>query len=234
MAKSLVIIPTYNEIENITNIINEILSFERAIDILIVDDNSPDGTGAEADRLGTIHPQVNVLHRPAKMGLGKAYIDGFKWGLEKNYEYLCEMDADFSHNPKDLFRLLDHMHCCDVCIGSRYIENAGVINWPIWREILSKSASFFVRVVTGMPVHDTTAGFKCFKNTVLRSISLDSIHSDGYSFQIEMHYKTWKKGFKLFEIPIIFADRYAGKSKISRRIVIEAFLIVWKLRWLKK
>jgi dolichol-phosphate mannosyltransferase len=234
MGKPLVIIPTYNEIENITNIIREILSFEREIDILIVDDNSPDGTGQEADRLATIHPQVNVLHRPAKMGLGKAYIDGFKWGLERNYEYLCEMDADFSHNPKDLFRLIDHMGRCDVCVGSRYIENAGVINWPIWREILSKSASFFVRVVTGMPVYDTTAGFKCFKNTVLRSISLDSIHSDGYSFQIEMHYKAWKAGFKILEIPIIFADRYAGRSKISRRIVIEAFFIVWKLRWLKK
>jgi len=234
MAKSLVIIPTYNEIENITNLIHEILSFEREIDILIVDDNSPDGTGEEADRLATLHRQVNVLHRPAKMGLGKAYIDGFKWGLARNYDYLCEMDADFSHNPKDLFRLIDHMHSCDVCVGSRYIENAGVINWPIWREILSKSASFFVRFVTGMPVCDTTAGFKCFKSAVLRSICLDGIHSDGYSFQIEMHYKAWKAGFQILEIPIIFADRYAGRSKISKKIIFEAFFIVWKLRWLKK
>ena len=229
MKKSLVVIPTYNEIENIAKITEKVLSLNRGIDILIVDDNSPDGTGDEADKLASMHEEINVIHRPCKLGMGRAYVDGFKWATEKGYEYIFEMDADFSHNPKDLCRLLDNMDGCDLCIGSRYVPDAGVVNWPVWRELLSRYASIYVRIITRMPILDTTGGFKCYRSEVLEKIDLDDIHSEGYAFQIEMHYKTWKNGFKMKEIPIIFTERRAGQSKMSKKIIFEAFFIVWRL-----
>ena len=229
MNKDIVIIPTYNEIKNINKLINELLSLNRDFDILVVDDNSPDGTGQEVDRLSRLHKEVNILHRPGKLGMGRAYIDGFKWALARNYELICEMDADFSHGPRDLMGLMEEINDSDLCVGSRYIENGGVVNWPIWRQVLSRTANLFTRLVTRLPVKDATSGFKCFRRKVLESISLDGIRSEGYSFQIEMHYKVWKKGFKIKEIPIIFVDRQHGKSKISKGIIIEAFFTIWKL-----
>ncbi len=229
MNKSLVVIPTYNEIDNIEKIILKVLSLKKGMDILIVDDNSPDGTGEVADRLSADNAEVHVLHRPKKLGMGRAYIDGFTWALEKDYSYIFEMDADFSHDPEDLIRIFSEMNECDVCIGSRYVRDAGVLNWPIWREILSRSANVYVRWVTRMPIHDGTAGFKCYRRAVLEEIDLDQVRSEGYAFQIEMHYKAYKSGFTLKEIPIIFRDRYQGRSKMSKRIILEAFLVVWRL-----
>jgi len=230
MKKTLVVIPTYNEIENIEKIILKLMSVDEGIHALIVDDNSPDGTGSRADDLmSSCRGRVHVIHRPHKMGMGRAYVDGFKWALKRGYELICEMDADFSHDPDDVKRLLGNMNICDLCIGSRYVRDAGVVNWPIWREILSRSANFYVKAITGMPVFDGTAGFKCYKKEVLDNIDLDNIRSEGYAFQIEMHYKTWKKGFKIIEIPIIFTERRQGRSKMSRQIIFEAFFIVWKL-----
>ncbi len=229
MNRNLVVVPTYNEMENIARLVQKVLSLDKGIDLLIVDDNSPDGTGRESDRLAAGHPEVNVMHRPAKMGMGRAYVDGFKWALARDYEYICEMDADFSHDPEDLLRLLEGVRDCDLCIGSRYVERAGVVNWPAWRNLLSRSANLYVRVITGMPVSDGTAGFKCYRRTVLESVDLDNVRSEGYAFQIEMHYKAWKKGFRIREIPIIFTERRRGRSKMSKRIIFEAFFAVWRL-----
>ncbi|MDO8661730.1 MAG: polyprenol monophosphomannose synthase [Candidatus Omnitrophota bacterium] len=229
MHKNIIIIPTYNERKNITKIVEEVILANQGFDILIVDDNSPDGTGLEVDRLAALYPEVQVLHRPAKRGIGKAYLDGFRWVLERNYEYIFEMDGDLSHNPRDLPRLLEGVRGSDLCIGSRYIRGGGVRHWPLWRQALSRMANLYVRLVTQLPIKDTTAGFKCFKRRVLECLPLDKIHSEGYSFQIEMHYWAWKMGFKLKEIPIIFVDRPQGRSKMSRQIIWEAFLVVWKL-----
>lgn len=229
MNRNLVIIPTYNERNNIAKIVEEVVLANQGFDILIVDDRSPDGTGIEADRLAALYQEVQVLHRPAKLGIGKAYLDGFSWALKKGYEYIFEMDGDWSHSPKDLARLLDGTRDSDLCIGSRYVSNGGVINWPLWRQALSRTANLYVRLITRLPIKDTTSGFKCFKRKVLASLPLDKIHSEGYSFQIEMHYRAWQKGFKLKEIPIIFIDRPYGSSKMSKQIIWEAFLVVWKL-----
>ena len=229
MNKALVVIPTYNESGNIEKIVNKVLSLESDVDVLIVDDNSPDGTGELADMLAKKHQEVRVIHRPAKLGMGRAYVDGFKWSMEKGYEYVLEMDADFSHDPEDLKRLLSGMSECDVCIGSRYTEGAGIVNWSIWREILSRSANVYVKLITRMPIADGTAGFKCYKMEVLKAIDVDSVRSEGYAFQIEMHYKSWKKGFHLKEIPITFTERRQGQSKMSKKIVFEAFFTVWRL-----
>jgi len=223
MKKVLVIIPTYNEKENITKIVPEVLSLHSEIDILIVDDNSPDGTGHIAEQFEKETPRVHIMHRPSKMGMGKAYRDGFQWALAREYQYICEMDADFSHEPRDLKRILQEVKDCDLCIGSRYVENAGVVNWPIWREILSRMANVYVRWVTGIPLLDSTAGFKCFRRNVLEAIDVQSICSEGYAFQIEVHYRTWRKKFRIREIPIIFKDRSHGRSKMSERIIFEAF-----------
>ncbi len=232
MNKSLVIIPTYNERNNIVKVCEKVLALEEAFDILIVDDNSPDETGDLADDLAKRNKEVHVLHGEKKTGIGIAYIKGFKWGLERGYEYFFEMDADFSHSPDDLVRLLNEMNDCDLCIGSRYIEGGGTINWPVWRMFISKfAARYYTRMITGMPIHDTTSGFKCFRRSVLEAIDLDAIHSQGYSFQIEMHYRTWKRGFRIKEIPIIFTDRQQGLSKMSRRIVFEAICMVWKIKF---
>ncbi|MBN2189755.1 MAG: polyprenol monophosphomannose synthase [Candidatus Aureabacteria bacterium] len=235
MNKCLIIIPTYNESKNIVRLCEKIMSMEKGFDILVVDDNSPDGTGELAEKMSSIHPEIHVISRPAKMGIGSAYIEGFKWGLGKEYELFFEMDADFSHNPEDLIRMAETVKDCDLCVGSRYIEGGGVINWPLWRMLLSKfAARYYTSIITRMPMNDATSGFKCFRRTVLENLALDEIHSEGYSFQIEMHYRVWKKGFRIKEIPIIFTDRQHGLSKMSKKIIFEAIIIVWKIKFTVK
>ncbi|HPI38610.1 MAG TPA: polyprenol monophosphomannose synthase [Ignavibacteriaceae bacterium] len=232
MSKAIVIIPTYNELHNIQKLIPDVLSlYDKEIDILVVDDNSPDGTGKFVEELSKSNEQVHVLIREKKMGLGTAYCAGFKYALQHGYEYIFEMDADFSHDPKELANFLVAIKDHDLVIGSRYLTGVNVINWPMQRLLLSFFANKYTRIITGMPITDSTGGFKCFRRKVLESINLDNIKSNGYSFQIEMNFKTWKKGFRIGEIPIIFYDRQLGKSKMSKKIVREAALLVWKLRF---
>jgi len=230
--KSLVIIPTYNELENITTLIPEILNKYKNVDldILIVDDNSPDGTSAFIESQIKNNNRIHLIKRSSKQGLGTAYIDGFKYALQNGYDFVFEMDADFSHDPKEIPRFLDEIKNSDVVLGSRYINGVNVINWPMRRLLLSSFANLYTRFITGMPVHDATGGFKCFRIKVLQAIDLNKVKSNGYAFQIEMSFKAWKKGFKVKEIPIIFVDRVKGKSKMSRKIVREAVTMVWKLR----
>jgi dolichol-phosphate mannosyltransferase len=228
--KTLVIIPTYNEIHNVQKLIPLLLNSYPLIDILIVDDNSPDGTSDFVKNLTMSDKRVNLISREGKMGLGTAYVAGFKFMLANGYDTAVQMDADFSHDPKEIENFLEEINSCDLVIGSRYIYGVRVINWPIRRLILSYSANLYSRIITGMPVKDGTGGYKCFRRKVLESINLDEIHSNGYSFQIEMNFKTWKKGFSLKEIPITFVDRVQGKSKMSKKIVREAIFMVWKLR----
>lgn len=233
--RKIVIIPTYNERENIENIIRKVFSLEGGYDILIIDDGSPDGTAAIVKRLQQEFPErLHMIERPGKLGLGTAYITGFKWSIDKGYDYTFEMDADFSHNPEDLPRL--YQACkdgADLAIGSRYCDGISVINWPIGRIIMSYYASVYVRTVLGMKVFDCTAGFKCYSNKVLRTINLDKVEMKGYGFQIEMKYTTYKLGFKITEVPIIFVNRKAGTSKMSGGIFGEAFWGVMKLRFRK-
>jgi len=229
--KALVIIPTYNEIENVERMIEVVLSLPEQPDVLIVDDNSPDGTGSKVNEIIKSNKKVNLISRSGKLGLGTAYIEGFKFALAEGYDYIIEMDCDFSHDPKDISRLLKEIDDYDLVIGSRYIQGVNVVNWPLKRLILSMGASFYTRVITGMPLKDATSGFKCFRKEVIKSIDLDKIHSNGYSFQIEMHYKTWKKKFRIKEMPIIFTDRIDGHSKMGKAIVREAIFMVWKLRF---
>lgn len=228
--KILIIIPTYNEKDNIERIVSEILAQQESIEILIVDDNSPDGTGEIADRIAGENPRVHVLHRPGKQGLGQAYISGFKYALEKSYDLIFEMDADFSHDPKYIKDFLQTIPEADLVLGSRYLNGVNVVNWPISRLLLSWFANLYVRWITGLPVRDATGGFKCFRRKILEKINLDKIHSNGYSFQIEMTFRAWKKGFKIKEIPIIFIDRRSGHSKMSKKIMWEAIWMVWRLR----
>ena len=232
---SLVIIPTYNEKENIRNIINAVLALSKhEFDVLIVDDNSPDGTGAIVDSMIAERPErIHILKRAGKQGLGTAYIAGFKWALEHDYEYIFEMDADFSHDPNDLPRLYSACHDegYDVAIGSRYVSGVNVVNWPMGRVLMSYFASQYVRIVTGFPIHDTTAGFKCYKRRVLQTIELDKIRFKGYGFQIEMKFTAWRIGFKIKEVPVIFVNRKEGTSKMSGGIFGEAFFGVMRLRW---
>jgi dolichol-phosphate mannosyltransferase len=231
--KSLVIIPTYNESQNIKAILGEIFSLSiENLHVLIVDDNSPDGTAEIVKEVQETNPSVHLMERPDKAGLGTAYVDGFKYALERDYDRMIEMDADFSHDPKELPNLLTASKEKDVVIGSRYVKGVNVVNWPLGRLILSVLASKYTRFITGLPLHDCTAGFKCFHREVLETIDLDRIHSDGYSFQIEMNFKAWKKGFSIGEIPIVFVDRAAGSSKMSKKIVREAIWVVWKLKLL--
>lgn len=233
MSDSLVIIPTYNEKENIEQIIRKVFSLPKEFDILIVEDNSPDGTASIVKSLMQEFPsQLFIEERKGKLGLGTAYIHGFKWALEKGYEFIFEMDADFSHNPEDLLRLYDTAknHGGDLVIGSRYITGVNVVNWPIGRVLMSYYASSYVRMVTRMKVRDTTAGFKCYRREVLKSIDLDKIRLMGYAFQIEMKFTAWKLGFNIIEVPIIFTDRTLGTSKMSKGIFKEAILGVIKLR----
>lgn len=233
--RKIVIIPTYNERENIENIIRKVFSLDGGYDILIIDDGSPDGTAAIVKRLQQEFPErLHMIERPGKLGLGTAYITGFKWSIDKGYDYTFEMDADFSHNPDDLPRL--YQACkdgADLAIGSRYCDGISVINWPIGRIIMSYYASVYVRTVLGMKVYDCTAGFKCYSNKVLRTIDLDKVEMKGYGFQIEMKYTTYKLGFKITEVPIIFVNRKAGTSKMSGGIFGEAFWGVIKLKFRK-
>lgn len=228
--KITVVIPTYNERDNIEKLCNSILLQDERINILIVDDNSPDGTGRIADRIAETNRRVKVLHRAGKLGLGSAYREGFRIALEDDADYVIEMDADFSHDPAMLPIFIEKMADCDLVIGSRYINGVSVVNWPIRRLILSYCASVYTRVITGLKLTDCTGGFKCFRRDVLESIDIGSIRSDGYSFQIEMNYRCHEKGYRICEVPIIFVDRHAGTSKMSKQIVREAVLMVWKLK----
>lgn len=228
----IVIIPTYNEKENIERIILKVLSLPGSYHVLIVDDGSPDGTGAIVKSLQKMYPeQIHLLERSGKQGLGRAYIAGFKWALEKKYAYIFEMDADFSHNPEDLQRL--HQACvqgADLAVGSRYIKGGKVVNWPWDRIFISKGGAFYTKLITWMPVNDPTAGFICYKSDVLKSIPLDKVRFVGYAFQIEMKYRAWKLGFKIKEVPITFIDRTEGVSKMTKGIIKEAMLGVWEMR----
>jgi len=239
MADSLVIIPTYNEKENIENIIRAVFSLEKEFDVLIIDDGSPDGTADIVKKLqNEFVDKLFIEEREGKLGLGTAYIHGFKWAINKGYNYVCEMDADFSHNPKDLVRLQKAaLDGADLAIGSRYINGVAVVNWPMGRILMSYYASAYVRFITGMKIKDTTAGFKCYRRSVLETIDLDTIKFKGYAFQIEMKFRTWKHGFKIVEVPIIFTERQKGKSKMSGGIFNEAFWGVIKMKigsWFKK
>jgi dolichol-phosphate mannosyltransferase len=223
--------PTYNEAENITLIIPEVLKQDPILDILIVDDNSPDGTGRLVRELQAHTPdRIHLLERSQKEGLGRAYVAGFKQALSQGYDYILEMDADFSHNPAVLPQFLEAIQEADLVLGSRYINGVNVINWPLKRLLLSYGASYYTRIITGLPVKDPTGGFKCFRRRTLEAFDLDKIHSNGYSFQIEMSFRAWKKGFRIKEIPIIFTDRVGGHSKMSSNIVREAIWMVWKLK----
>jgi dolichol-phosphate mannosyltransferase len=228
--RALVVIPTYNEAVNLPSIVPQILAQNPRLDVLIVDDNSPDGTGELADQMAAADGRVHVLHRPGKGGLGKAYLAGFRWALERDYELVFEMDADFSHDPKFLADFLRAAEEADLVIGSRYKTGVNVINWPISRLLLSLGANEYARWITGMDIMDSTGGFKCFHRRVLETIDFDRVRSNGYAFQIEMSFRAWKKGFRLMEIPIVFTDRVEGQSKMNKRIVREAIWMVWWLR----
>lgn len=230
--EALVVIPTYNERDNIARLIRALLALPVDLAVLVVDDNSPDGTGAIVDDLARNEPRLSVIHREQKLGLGTAYIAGFKWTLANtDARYVFEMDADFSHDPAAIPRFLERIRDADLVIGSRYVEGVTVVNWPLSRLILSISANIYTRLVTRMPLHDATGGFKCFRREVLQALPLDQVKSDGYSFQIEMNFHTWKRKFRIVEMPILFTDRLVGASKMSRRIIWEAAFMVWKLRF---
>jgi len=228
--KSLVIIPTFNEMENIPKLIPEVLSKDGGIEILVVDDNSPDGTAAYIEKQMQSNEKIHLIKRHYKMGLGTAYIAGFKYALEHSFDYIFEMDADFSHDPKEIVNFLNEIKNFDLVLGSRYISGVNVVNWPMSRLILSYFANVYTKIITGLHIKDATGGYKCFRREVLEAIDLDNIKSNGYAFQIEMTFKAWKKGFKIKEIPITFVDRVKGTSKMSKKIVREAVMRVWKLR----
>jgi dolichol-phosphate mannosyltransferase len=228
--KSLVIIPTYNELENVKLIVPDLLGRYNNLDILVVDDNSPDGTGGYIRELAEVNERIKLIVREKKMGLGTAYTEGFKYALKNGYDYIFEMDADYSHDPKEISNFLKSIKEFDLVLGSRYITGVNVINWPMRRLLLSYFANIYTRLITGLPIEDATGGFKCFRRKVLESINFDDVKSNGYAFQIEITYKAWRKGFKVGEIPIIFVDRTMGHSKMSKKIVREAVFMVWKLR----
>lgn len=228
--RALVCVPTYNELENLPKIVPAILAQDPRLEVLVIDDGSPDGTGKLADGMAAAEPRIHVLHRTAKQGLGKAYLAGFRWALERDYTYIFEMDADFSHDPKYLKDFLRAIGEADLVLGSRYKTGVNVVNWPMGRLLLSFFANKYVRWVTGMPLTDATGGFKCFRRTVLESIDLSKVQSNGYSFQIEMSFRARRKGFRLLEIPIVFVDRMEGQSKMNKKIVREA---IWMVPWLR-
>jgi dolichol-phosphate mannosyltransferase len=234
MNSTIVIIPTFNEAHNIKKLLNRVLNLENSIDILIVDDGSPDGTADIVKHLQQENPnRIHLIERDRKLGLGTAYVTGFQFALNNEYEYVCEMDADFSHNPDDLPRLISVVESgeADVAIGSRYARGISIVNWPLSRLILSFAANFYARSITGLPIKDTTAGFKCIHRKVLEKIDLQKIKSNGYAFQIEIHYRAWRAGFKLKEVSIIFREREEGVSKMSKSIVREAIWRVWSLKF---
>lgn len=229
MNDTLIIVPTYNEKENVKPLSEAIFRNLPACDILFVDDRSPDGTGELLDQMSAQDQRIQVMHRPGKAGLGRAYIAGFKWALERQYQFIFEMDADFSHDPKDVPRIRAAAETADLALGSRYVGGIRVINWPLSRLILSRGAGFYVQIITGMPFTDPTGGFKCYRRAVLETIDLDRIRSNGYSFQIEMTHTAWMLGFRIVEVPITFEERRSGLSKMSTDIVREALWMVWKL-----
>ncbi len=230
--RALVIVPTYNERFNIARLIPAALAQDPALEVLVVDDGSPDGTGAIVDAIAATNSRVHVIHREKNLGLGRAYLAGFRWALERKYDLVFEMDADFSHNPERLPEFLEAIKEADLVLGSRYQDgHVNVVNWPMSRLFLSYGANVYARLVTGLPIFDATGGFKCFRRNVLESIDLNAVKSNGYAFQIEMSYRVWKRGFRLFEIPIVFVDRTEGVSKMSKKIVREAVWMVWRLRW---
>jgi dolichol-phosphate mannosyltransferase len=232
MNQTLIVMPTYNERENLPLMAQRLLALPVAVDLLVVDDNSPDGTGKLADELAARHPNIHVLHREEKSGLGRAYLAGFNWALKRSYEFVFEMDGDFSHNPDDIPILLEAAQQADLVLGSRYIGGIRIINWPLGRLMLSKGAATYVSVITGMPFTDPTGGFKCFRRRALQAINLEEVRSNGYSFQIELTHKLWRQGMKIVEVPIIFTERAQGHSKMSGHIIREAVLMVWRL-WLQ-
>lgn len=230
--RGLVIVPTYNERENVARIIDSVLAQDPRLSVLVVDDGSPDGTGGVVDEIAARNERVHALHRPSKMGLGTAYLAGFRWALERDYEYIFEMDADFSHDPGHLPEFLRAVADADLVLGSRYRDGkVTVVNWPMARLMLSYAANIYARTVTGLQLYDATGGFKCFRRRVLESIDLNDVRSNGYAFQIEVSFRAWKKGFRIVEIPIVFTDRTEGESKMSKHIVREAIWMVWRLRW---
>jgi len=229
MSDTLIIVPTYNERDNLPALAQRLLKLPVPVDLLVVDDKSPDGTGQLADELAARHPVIHVLHRAGKNGLGRAYIAGFQWALERQYEFIFEMDGDFSHNPDDIPILRETAQNADCVLGSRYINGIRIINWPLNRLMLSKGAALYVQIVTGMPFSDPTGGFKCFRRRALQSIDLRQVQSNGYSFQIEMTHRLWRQGMKIVEVPIIFSERFQGHSKMSGHIVREALFMVWRL-----
>ncbi len=231
--RALVIVPTYNERENIARIVETVLAQDPRLEILVVDDGSPDGTGGIVGGLTQLNPRVHLRQRDRKLGLGTAYIAGFKWALERDYAYVFEMDADFSHDPGHLPEFLRVIADADLVLGSRYRDGkVSVVNWPIKRLLLSYYANVYARFATRLPVWDATGGFKCFRREVLQAVDLDAVKSNGYAFQIEMSFRAWKKGFRIAEIPIVFVDRTEGESKMSRAIIREAVWMVWHLRWM--
>jgi dolichol-phosphate mannosyltransferase len=230
--RALVIVPTYNERENVARLIETVLSQDPRLEVLVVDDGSPDGTAAIVQGIIASNRRVHMLQRPRKMGLGTAYLAGFRWALESGYDLVFEMDADFSHDPAHLPEFLRAAEGSDLVLGSRYREGkVTVVNWPIARLLLSYFANVYARAVTGLPVWDATGGFKCFRRQVLEAIDLSKVRSNGYAFQIEMSFRAWKRGFRIVEIPIVFVDRTEGQSKMSRAIMREAIWMVWRLRW---
>ena len=228
--KTLVITPTYNESKNILLLIEKIKKESSKIDILVIDDNSPDGTAALVTEISKNRDDIYIIKRLCKMGLGTAYIEGFKWAIEKKYDIVIQMDADLSHNPKDITHMIDHIKSNDLVIGSRYIDGVNVINWPMSRLLLSYFANIYSRIITGLPIYDSTGGYKCYRIEVLKNMPFDSIKSEGYSFQIETTFYSWKNNYKIKEIPIVFTDRTVGESKMNKNIIYEAIWIVLKLR----
>jgi dolichol-phosphate mannosyltransferase len=228
---TVVIVPTYNERDNLPNVVARVMATGVDLDLLVVDDNSPDGTGQLADEIAAKNPRVKVLHRQEKNGLGRAYCAGFAWALERGYEYIFEMDGDLSHNPDDIPAFLAAAQNADLVVGSRYSNGIRVINWPLNRLMLSLMAAKYVRIITGMPITDPTGGYKCFRRHALQAIDLEQVRSNGYSFQIELTHKIWRQGMRVAEVPIVFTDRFQGRSKMSGKIVREALFMVWRL-WL--
>ncbi len=227
--ETIVIVPTYNERENLPNVVARLMGLPVELHLLVVDDNSPDGTGILADEFAAKDPRIHVLHREEKAGLGRAYCAGFAWALEQGYEFIFEMDGDLSHNPDDIPAFLAAIQNADLVIGSRYSNGIRVINWPLNRLILSLGAASYVRTITGMPFSDPTGGYKCFRRSALQAVDLSSVRSNGYSFQVELTHKIWRQGLRILEVPITFTDRFHGSSKMSGKIVREALLMVWRL-----
>lgn len=228
--EKIVILPTYNERENIDAMLQRLMALPFGLHVLVVDDHSPDGTGEAVREWVAREPRIHLLERAGKLGLGSAYREGFRWALDHGAEYVFEMDCDFSHDPDSIGEFIHHAQHHDLVLGSRYLNGVTVVNWPLRRLILSYSANLYTRLVTGLPVKDATGGFKCFRRRALEGVRLDRVRSDGYAFQIEMTFKCWKRGFRILEIPIVFVDRRAGVSKMHRRIILEAVGMVWRLR----